>query len=349
MEHIRSEFIQATASRLEAIENRVNDLGPQAAAKDDVLKNLTGFRYKKGSNKASFSGVISSQTYNFAKEMLEDLENEKEIHISVNSPGGSAVTGVALAHLLNDADQRVVMTATGQAYSAAGVMMQGADERHVAPGSYIGVHRSWVRTSGNESDFSRMAAELRKNDENILEIFSSVVPDHKMGKFKELMEKDTALSGKEAVDMGIADKVLTRRSPKASVKVKGADEEVKNQSNQEEADKNYAALAMKLDDLISMLKPVEEVEQKVEEKEGTDFENRVIDSINQIKDYIVATKPVENVEEVVNEQSTSEVKKFEKAVDKQMEKTDNSASEEKESKENQKGPTRHFQLSVPLA
>lgn len=241
MEYIKAETIRATASRLEAIEQRVSELGVAQANRNEELKSATGFTYKKGSNKATFGGVISSQTYNFAKQMLDDMSDHKKIHISINSPGGSAIAGVALYNAFNQADQEIVMTVAGQAYSAAGVMLQGADVRQAARGAIVGVHRSWCKAQGNAGDFSNLIVDLRKSDENVMEIFSSVVPDTKVAKVKEYMEKDTALTGKQALDVGLIDKVLTRKEAKALNK-EDKNDEVKNESAPVEQDVGDSAV-----------------------------------------------------------------------------------------------------------
>lgn len=165
---------------------------------------------------AYLNGVITDFTTGSAQEMLEDLSDKDEITININSPGGSVYDGVALRNLFAGARQNITMNVIGMAYSAASLMVQGADQRNVAKGAIIGIHKTFARQAGGVEDMEWMAEQLRVSDGSLMEVFAASVPEEKFAKVKELVENDTALLGKDAIDLGLADSVLTAEQEKAA-------------------------------------------------------------------------------------------------------------------------------------
>lgn len=221
MESINYNVIAAASRDIQRIELYAHNLKqkPKCSVVDDpYMRDETGFDYEKGSNKAFFNNPITSYTVAFARKMLKDMKNHDEITIDVNSPGGSANAGITLFNVFSSAPQKVNMRIVGMAYSAASVMVQGADTRRVAPGASIGIHRSWTIGVGNEGEFGDLSNRLRRCDKSILDIYSAVVPMGQMRNVKKYMVEDTSLSGKECVDLGLADAVLSKEELKEAAR-----------------------------------------------------------------------------------------------------------------------------------
>ena len=188
--------------------------GPRAAADDAELRELTGYVYNKGENKAYFGGVISPQSVAFTKQLLDDMAAFDEIEIDLNTPGGHAFSGVAIRNLFATAKQKITMNVVGMAYSAGSMALQGADVRNVARGGMIGVHKAWMPVTGNAAKLEQVAAKLRNADQAMLDAYAERVPQENLPKLEQLMDADTALSGVDAVKIGLADNVIARKAEK---------------------------------------------------------------------------------------------------------------------------------------
>ena len=201
-----AERVSGIEARAKSIEQDGGDILNATGLRED-----TGFQYAEGSNKAYFNGSITRYTENFARKMMEDMKDHDEVYININSPGGVAQDGISLCNYFAECDKEIIMTATGQAYSAASTMFMGGDKRRIAPGGTVGIHRSWTRATGNEGDMGTVRKELQRMDKQLMDVYASRAIPLKLGDVKKLMIEDTALSAQEAVDLGLADEIITHK------------------------------------------------------------------------------------------------------------------------------------------
>ena len=147
---------------------------------------------------------------------LESEDPDKDINININSPGGSVTALFAIFDTMEFISPDVTTICLGQAASAAAVLLAAGapGKRFVLPRSRVLLHQPSGGAEGQAGDIEIQAREiLRLRDQLNHELAA------KTGQTVEKIEKDTdrdfILTAQEAVDYGLADRVL---EPRKSIK-----------------------------------------------------------------------------------------------------------------------------------
>ena len=142
---------------------------------------------------------------------LESQDPEKDIHLYVNSPGGTVTAGLAIYDTIQYIKPDVQTICLGQAASMGALLLAcGTHGKRVAlPSSRILIHQPWGGVSGQAVDISIQARELVRIKKLIVSYFA----EH-TGKSAETVEKDLErdyyMSAEEALEYGLIDKILKR-------------------------------------------------------------------------------------------------------------------------------------------
>jgi ATP-dependent Clp protease protease subunit len=143
---------------------------------------------------------------------LEAEEPEKDIHIYINSPGGSITAGLAIYDTMQYVRPDVSTICLGQAASmGAWLLAAGAEGKRMGlPNSRIMIHQPMGGFQGQATDIDIHAREILKIRERMNEILAGHVgaPIEQIAKDTE---RDYFMSGEEAQAYGIIDEVVTRR------------------------------------------------------------------------------------------------------------------------------------------
>jgi len=155
---------------------------------------------------------------------LESQNSDKPINLYVNSPGGSVTAGLAIYDTMQFLKCPVHTMVMGQAASMGSFLAQAGapGKRFVLPESRTMIHRVSSGTPGTRGsvhvqelefeDARRHFEESKRLNERLTELY---VKHNTAGKtYEELFETmkfDTFLSAEEAVENGLADKVVTSR------------------------------------------------------------------------------------------------------------------------------------------
>jgi len=150
-----------------------------------------------------------------AQMLFLEVENpERDIGLYINSPGGSISAGFAIYDTMQYVKPDVATYCVGQAASFGAVLLAGGTEgkRSVLPNSRVVIHQPWVQNlGGQQSDIAVQAQDLQ----NMRDRLDGILAKH-TGKSKEQVHQDTErdriLSAEEAVEYGLADTVMVRRS-----------------------------------------------------------------------------------------------------------------------------------------
>ncbi len=143
---------------------------------------------------------------------LESEDPDKDIHVYLNTPGGSVSAGLAIYDTMQYIRPDVATICTGMAASMGAVLLAGgaAGKRTSLPNSRIMIHQPWGGARGSASDISIQAEEILKTKKKINEILS-----FHTGKDMEQIERDTDrdryMSPTEAKDYGLIDNLLQKR------------------------------------------------------------------------------------------------------------------------------------------
>ena len=156
---------------------------------------------------------------------LESENPDKDISLYINSPGGLVTAGLAIYDTMQFIKCDVQTIVIGQAASMGSFLAQAGTpgKRFVLPESRTMIHRVTSGTPGTRGsvhvqelqfeDARRTYEESQRINTRLTELY---VRHNTAGKpyeeLYELMKFDTFLSAQQAVDMGLADKIVQKRS-----------------------------------------------------------------------------------------------------------------------------------------
>ncbi len=162
-----------------------------------------------------FFGVNAADFRNELKALGDDIET---IDLHVHSRGGNVYEAVAIMNTLRQHAAKVVTTVDSIAASAAGFIAVGAsDELVVAENAEIMAHLPWVMSIGDANDMRKTAERLDQIGNNIASIFAEKAGGT-VEEWMQVLTDETWWSAQEAVDAGIADRVLKAPKRKAAAK-----------------------------------------------------------------------------------------------------------------------------------
>jgi ATP-dependent Clp protease protease subunit len=142
---------------------------------------------------------------------LESQDPEKDIHLYINSPGGSVTAGLAIYDTIQYLKPAVQTICLGQAASMGALLLACGTrgKRAALPSARILVHQPWGGVSGQAVDIGIQARELVRIKRLIVQYFA----EH-AGKSAEDVERDLErdfyMSAEEALQYGIIDRILKR-------------------------------------------------------------------------------------------------------------------------------------------
>jgi ATP-dependent Clp protease protease subunit len=145
---------------------------------------------------------------------LESEDPDKDILFYINSPGGVVTAGMAIYDTMNFIKPDISTVVMGQACSMGSCLAQAGTpgKRLILPNARHMIHQPSGGASGQATDIQIQAQEILKMKKYLTEIY---VKHNSAGKtFEELtadMERDNFMSAQEAVDYGLADRIITNR------------------------------------------------------------------------------------------------------------------------------------------
>ena len=162
-------------------------------------------------------GEVHDQMANLIVAQLLFLESEnpdKDISLYINSPGGSVTAGMAMYDTMQFIKPDVATIVMGQACSMGSLLAQAGakGKRMILPNARHMIHQPSGGARGQATDMEIQVKEILAMKKSLTQIY---VDHNSAGKsFKDLakdMERDYFMSAQEAVDYGLADKVLVNR------------------------------------------------------------------------------------------------------------------------------------------
>jgi len=160
-------------------------------------------------------GQVEDYMANLVVAQLLFLESEnpdKDIHLYINSPGGSVTAGMAIYDTMQFIKPNVSTLCIGQACSMGALLLAGGapGKRYCLPHARMMIHQPLGGFQGQASDIEIHAREILF----IRERLNKVLADH-TGQPLEVIERDTDrdrfMSGSEAVEYGLIDQMLESR------------------------------------------------------------------------------------------------------------------------------------------
>ncbi|UNK16887.1 ATP-dependent Clp endopeptidase proteolytic subunit ClpP [Paenibacillus sp. N3/727] len=142
--------------------------------------------------------------------LLAAEDPEKDIHMYINSPGGSVSAGFGIFDTMQHIKPQVQTICTGLAASwGSMLLLAGAKSKRFAlPNSEIMIHQPHGGVQGQASDIAISAKRILKTREKIVQITADRT-GQPIEKIERDMDRDYFMSADEAVEYGIIDKVIT--------------------------------------------------------------------------------------------------------------------------------------------
>lgn len=163
-------------------------------------------------------GEVHDQMANLIVAQLLFLESEnpeKDISLYINSPGGSVTAGMAIYDAMQFIQPDVTTIVMGQACSMGSLLAQAgaAGKRYILPNARHMIHQPSGGARGQATDMEIQVREILEMKRNLTNIY---VKHNSKGKtYEELakdMERDFFMSAQQALDYGLVDQVLDKRT-----------------------------------------------------------------------------------------------------------------------------------------
>jgi len=165
-------------------------------------------------------GQVEDYSANLIVAQLLFLESEnpdKDIHLYINSPGGSVTAGMSIYDTMQFIKPDVSTMCIGQAASMGALLLTGGakGKRYCLPHSRMMIHQPLGGFQGQASDFDIHAKEILATREKLNKILS----DHTgqpIEKVQQDTDRDNFLSASDAVSYGLIDQMLSSRAVMAN-------------------------------------------------------------------------------------------------------------------------------------
>ena len=160
-------------------------------------------------------GAIEDHMANLIVAQLLFLESEnpdKDVHLYINSPGGSVTAGLSIYDTMRFIKPDVSTMCIGQAASMGAFLLSGGTKgkRYILPNARTMIHQPSWGAQGQATDIEIQAKEILFLRERL----NSLLADH-TGQTMEVIERDTErdrfMSAEQSVEYGLVDEVITSR------------------------------------------------------------------------------------------------------------------------------------------
>ncbi|HON08025.1 MAG TPA: ATP-dependent Clp endopeptidase proteolytic subunit ClpP [Verrucomicrobiota bacterium] len=143
---------------------------------------------------------------------LQMTDPKKDIHLYINSPGGSVTAGLAIYDTLQFVTCDVNTYCIGQAASMGAVLLAAGTKgkRFALPNARILIHQPWGGVQGQATDISIQAREILRLKDRLNEILANHT-GHTIEEIARDTDRDRFMSADEAKDYGLVDQVVISR------------------------------------------------------------------------------------------------------------------------------------------
>ena len=143
---------------------------------------------------------------------LESENPDKDIHLYINSPGGSVTAGMAIYDTMQFIKCEVSTLCIGQAASMGALLLAGgaAGKRHCLPHSRVMIHQPLGGVQGQAVDIEIHAREILA----IRERLNAILAKHTgqpIERIQDDTDRDRFMNANDAVTYGLIDSVLAKR------------------------------------------------------------------------------------------------------------------------------------------
>lgn len=132
-----------------------------------------------------------------------------DITVWINSPGGDCVAAAQIYNMLIDYKGNVTVKIDGIAASAASVIAMAGTTVEMSPVAMMMIHNPATMARGNTEEMQKAIEMLSEVKESIMNAYE-IKTGMSRAKISRLMDEETWMNAKKAVELGFADKIITR-------------------------------------------------------------------------------------------------------------------------------------------
>jgi ATP-dependent protease ClpP protease subunit len=154
-------------------------------------------------------------------EDLDEIGKVAQLEVRLNSPGGDMFDGVAIYNTLRNHPAKVTAYVDGLAASAASVIAMGADELVMGTGTQLMIHDAWALSVGNADDMRAQAAVMDQLSDSMADIYADRAGGT-AADWRKAMRDEAWYGADEAVEAGLADRIVKREKDTEDVEVAAA-------------------------------------------------------------------------------------------------------------------------------
>ncbi len=143
---------------------------------------------------------------------LENADSKKDIHLYINSPGGSVTAGLAIIDTMNFIKSDVSTICVGIAASMGALILSSGKKgkRFSLPNSEVMIHQVMGGTEGQASDIAINAKHILRTKDTLNKILA-VNTSKKMEQVEKDSDRDYWMTSDEAKKYGIVDDIITKQ------------------------------------------------------------------------------------------------------------------------------------------
>lgn len=147
------------------------------------------------------------------RDMFEEIGEEKDVEIHLNSRGGDVYASVAISNFLRDRNNNISIYVDAIAASGASIIAMSADNLYMYENSMMMIHRASTIAWGNTEDFEKIANDLKKFDEVVLNSYTGRFKGS-VQELKDMIADETFLTASECLTLGLTDEVVENKKKK---------------------------------------------------------------------------------------------------------------------------------------
>jgi ATP-dependent Clp endopeptidase proteolytic subunit ClpP len=182
---------------------RIVNLDDDGPARVDVYDEIGGSWFSDG---VTASGFVAQ---------LAAIPSSRALEVHINSPGGDVFDGISIYNSIAQRQGPVTTVVDGLAASAASFIAQAGKTRVVSPGSMMMIHDASGICIGDAADMREVADLLDQVSGNLADIYAAHT-GKPAGGWRDAMQAETWYKAAEAVDAGLADRLLERPAPEGA-------------------------------------------------------------------------------------------------------------------------------------
>src|SRR3990167_11169094 len=150
---------------------------------------------------------------------LEAEDPDKDIHLYINSPGGSVTSGFAIFDTMEYIRPDVTTLCFGQAASMGAFLLTAGKngKRHCLPNARVMIHQPWGGFQGQASDIEIHAREILEVKSRLNKITAERT-GQSIETVTKAMDRDNFMSAEESKAFGLIDEVVTHRPAPTEVR-----------------------------------------------------------------------------------------------------------------------------------